>query len=586
MTSTSENYLATRVAYKLNLRGPCASIQTACSSSLVSVHMACRTLQAGDADIMLAGGVSVKVPQNLGYVHEPGSIVSPDGICKPFDETADGTVFSDGAGIVVLKRLTDAVADGDQIYAVIKGSAMNNDGHLKNGYAAPSPQGQVDVINRALNNASVDPADVSYIETHGTGTALGDPIELSALNTVYKTNKPCVIGSVKANIGHCDSAAGIAGLIKASLVLHHRKIPATINFQQPTSKFDWADSQLTVNTETLDWQQDDPRYAAVSSLGIGGTNAHVLLKAYEQPVESVSKNMKSFLITVSAQTPTACQAYRQRLLRYLQNNPDVNLADLAYTLQIGRKQMPYRWSTVCHHVSELIRDLSMRDPIKQARNEHAVFIIDDAHYLDELHRWGIQPSVVLERHALLSTDSEAPIIYIGEQETSLSHSFHFKPSTMDFHALIAHCWSLGFDIDWYQVYQQEKRRRLTLPNYPFERSYYWIDAIPRHNTHQQVQASTELDSEDLSQQVRMSLKTIWQEVLGIDDIHDEDDFYSLDGDSIVATQISTRASQLYPIDLPISIFLEKNTITQQAEAIERLLIDYIDSLNEEEIDCA
>ncbi|RMF30773.1 MAG: polyketide synthase, partial [Chloroflexi bacterium] len=268
------DYLPTRVSYKLNLRGPSVNVQTACSTSLVAVHLACQALLNYECDIALAGGVSVDVPQKRGYLYLEGGISSPDGHCRAFDARAQGTVGGNGVGIVVLKRLEDALADGDTIHAVIKGSAINNDGSLKVGYTAPSVEGQAEVIATAQALAGVDPETITYIEAHGTGTALGDPIEIAALTQVFRAGTQargfCAIGSVKTNIGHLDAAAGVAGLIKTVLALKHRMIPPSLNFERPNPQIDFEHSPFYVNTRLREWEppaEGIPRRAGVSSFG-------------------------------------------------------------------------------------------------------------------------------------------------------------------------------------------------------------------------------------------------------------------------------------------------------------------------------
>ena len=247
-----KDYLATRVSYKLNLEGPSVVVQTTCSTSLVAVHLACQSLLSGECDVALAGGVSINVPQTAGYVYQEGGIYAPDGHCRAFDARAQGTVFGNGVGIVVLKRLQDALADGDCIHAVIKGSAINNDGSSKVGYTAPSVEGQAKVIARALAMADIDPETISYIEAHGTGTALGDPIEIAALTRAFRASTEkqgfCAIGSVKTNLGHLNAAAGVTGLIKTVLALKHQMIPPSLHFEQPNPQIDFANSPFYVNT--------------------------------------------------------------------------------------------------------------------------------------------------------------------------------------------------------------------------------------------------------------------------------------------------------------------------------------------------
>lgn len=295
--ANQNDYLATRVSYKLNLSGPSLNVQTACSTSLVAVHMAIQSLLSGDSDIALAGGINIKVPHRTGYLYRDEFVQSQDGHCYAFDERASGTVFGNGAAIVVLKLLEEAIEDRDNIYAVIRGSAINNDGAQKAGFVAPSATGQQAVIEEALSIANVDPRTIGYVETHGTGTKLGDPIEISALTAAYQhlsndslsndsseradTDLKCAIGSVKTNVGHLEEAAGVAGLIKVCMALKHQQIPASLNFNTPNSRIDFENSPFYVNTQLQHWaERATPRRAGISSFGIGGTNAHIIIEEY------------------------------------------------------------------------------------------------------------------------------------------------------------------------------------------------------------------------------------------------------------------------------------------------------------------
>lgn len=361
--NNDRDYLATHIAYKLNLTGPALSVQTACSTSLVAVHLACQGLLNRECDMALAGGVSVGVPHGQGAFHQEGGIISPDGHCRAFDARAQGTVKGNGVGIVVLKRLGDALRDGDTIHAIIKGTAINNDGSLKVGFAAPSIEGQASVIEEALALAEVDPETITYVETHGTGTLLGDPIEVAALTQAFRTQTNaknyCAIGSVKTNIGHTEAAAGVAGLIKAVLALEHKQLLPSLNFAQPNPNIDFADSPFFVNTKLAGWQTNGtPRRAGVSSFGIGGTNAHVLLE--EAPyVETGSGSSPQFqlsrafqLLTLSTKTATALEAARMNLAGYLKRHAEINFADVGFTLQTGRRSFAHRLAVVCRDAEE------------------------------------------------------------------------------------------------------------------------------------------------------------------------------------------------------------------------------------------
>jgi acyl transferase domain-containing protein/thioesterase domain-containing protein len=358
-----KDFLTTRASYKLGLTGPSVTVQTACSTSLVAVHLACQSLLSYHCDMALAGGSSVSVPQRQGYLYQPGGIFSPDGRCRAFDAGAAGTIKGSGVGVVVLKRLQDALADGDQIYAVIRGSAVNNDGSVKIGYTAPSQDGQAQVIRAALAAAGADPERVGYIEAHGTGTPLGDPIEVAALTQVFRAQTGarqfCGLGSVKTNIGHLDVAAGVAGLIKAALAVRDGRIPPSLHFRRPNPQLDLASSPFYVAGEPTPWPEAlTPRLAGVSSFGIGGTNAHVVL---EQPPELPAAPADPWqLLPLSARTPAALDRMTERLAEHLERHPGLCLADAAYTLQVGRQEFGHRRVFVCADAAAALRQL--RDP--------------------------------------------------------------------------------------------------------------------------------------------------------------------------------------------------------------------------------
>ncbi|MHC5819629.1 MAG: type I polyketide synthase [Nostoc sp.] len=369
-----KDFLPTQVSYKLNLRGPSINVQTACSTSLVAVHLGCQSLLNGESDIALAGGIALSIPQKAGYYYQEGGIHSSDGHCRAFDANAQGCVATQGIGIVVLKRLEDALADGDFIHAVIKGSAINNDGSLKIGYTAPSIDGQREVILEALALAGVEPETITYIETHGTGTPLGDPIEIKALTQAFRasTNKEgfCGIGSVKTNVGHLDIAAGVTGLIKTVQALKHQQIPPSLHFEQPNPQIDFANSPFYVNTKLSEWKTNGtPRRAGVSSFGIGGTNAHVILE--EAPVVEKSSASRPWqLLLLSAKTTTALETITAQLGAHLQQHPDLKLADVAHTLQLGRQAFDYRRIVVCHDQNDAVKVLNSQDPLRVFTNYH------------------------------------------------------------------------------------------------------------------------------------------------------------------------------------------------------------------------
>jgi amino acid adenylation domain-containing protein len=383
---SDKDYITTRVGYKLGLRGPCVTMQTACSTSLVAIDQACRGLLSGACDMALAGGVSITLHDEPGYYYQEGGIMSPDGHCRAFDASAKGTVTGNGAGVVVLKPLEDALADRDSIYAVIKGIAINNDGKDKVGFTAPGIEGQASVVRAAHQVAGIVPESIGYIETHGTGTILGDPIEIESLKQAFNTKKSdktnyCAIGSVKTNIGHLDSAGGVAGFIKTVLILKHGLIPPSLHFESPNPALDLENSPFYVNTELSEWENDVyPLRAGVSAYGIGGTNTHVVLEKAPKIKASDTETgewREYQLILLSARTPSALECTAQNLANHLKQNPDINLADVAYTLQVGRKTFQCRRGVVCSSVNEAIDELSSPDSkkVKTFRTKEEVPVI-------------------------------------------------------------------------------------------------------------------------------------------------------------------------------------------------------------------
>ncbi|MGZ6078068.1 MAG: type I polyketide synthase, partial [Myxococcaceae bacterium] len=367
--SNDKDFLPPRISHKLGLRGASVAVQTACSSSLVAVHLACQSLLTGESDLALAGGVSIALPQRTGYAYQEGGVVSPDAHCRTFDAQAAGTVRGSGAGVVVLKRLADALEDGNQILAVIRGSAVNNDGEARLGYTAPSVEGQTAVISEALGIAGVPPETVTYVEAHGTATPLGDPIEVAALTKAFRARLKggatarCALGSVKTNIGHLDAAAGIAGLIKTVLALQHRELPPSLHFERPNPKLDLASGPFYVNDTLKPWEtQGAPRRAGVSSFGIGGTNAHVILEEAPAQEPAKSKSRPWQLLTLSARTAPALEEATTNLQAWLEKHPEAELAQVAHTLQVGRQRFEHRRVLVGRDTDDARAALAARDP--------------------------------------------------------------------------------------------------------------------------------------------------------------------------------------------------------------------------------
>nr|BFD80632.1 hypothetical protein StreXyl84_00330 [Streptomyces sp. Xyl84] len=378
--STDPDMLALRVAYKLGLRGPGITVQTACSSSLVAVHLAAQSLLLGECDVALAGGAAVRLLEPVGYHYDEGGILSPDGRCRPFDADAAGTVVGDGVAMVALKRFDDAVRDGDHVYAVIRGSAVNNDGADKAGFTAPSPQGQAAVVAEALAVAGVDPSTVQYVEAHGTATPLGDPIEVRALTEVFHPAAApgsCLLGSVKGNVGHLDTAAGVVGLIKTALAIEHRYVPPTLHHRTANPATGLDGSPFRVNATGEPWPAaPHPPRAGVSSFGIGGTNVHVVLEAPpEQAEHSAPEPDERHVLPLSARSATALDRVCARLADRLAGDPGLRLADVAHTLQSGRAAFAHRRAVVGQDTAEAVRALRTSRPATRAETAAAVFLL-------------------------------------------------------------------------------------------------------------------------------------------------------------------------------------------------------------------
>ena len=528
MIGNNRDFLPTRVSYKLNLRGPSVNIQSACSTSLTAVHLACQGLLEGECDLALAGGVSVSVPQKSGYMFQEGMILSPDGHCRAFDAGAHGTVSGNGVGIVVLKRLQDALDDGDTISAIMKASAINNDGALKAGYTAPSPTGQARVITEALAVAEVDPDTIGYIEAHGTGTPVGDPIEIQALTQAFRAGTErkgfCAIGSVKSNVGHLDAAAGVVGLLKTVLALKHKQIPPSLHFERPNPEIDFADTPFYVNATLAEWRSaDTPRRAGVSSFGIGGTNVHLIMEEFiaeeQEPTVEQSATGNEQLLLLSAKSESALKIVALNLAKCLRQHPEFDLADVAYTLQRGRQAFPYRKMLVCRDADEAIRALSAG--LAQAQ---PLEVKEDIHSLSER---------TMERRTRL-------------------HELGTR-------------WAAGEDIDFSELHAHERRRRIPLPTYPFERQRYWIEApLSPRAAPSAPQRSSQTSSEQ-------TLVAIWRQVLGIEQIGVQDDFFDLGGDSLLIAQIVSRIQRAFGIEIAPYVLFEKPTVAELTEHLETLI---------------
>lgn len=453
-----KDYIATRTSYMFNLKGPSISVQTACSTSMTAVAMACDSLDSFQCDMAIAGGAAVKLPQKMGYLYQEGMIASPDGCTRPFDEEGAGTVFTSVAGVVILKRYEDALRDHDHIYAVIKGISMNNDGSEKVGFTAPSREGQANVVETAQYLAEVNPEEVGYIEAHGTGTKLGDPIEVSALTKVFEksTKKKgyCAIGSVKGNIGHSVSGSGIAGLIKTALVVKNGQIPPSIHFEYPNQEIDFIDSPFYVNSKLRDWENNQkPRIAGVSSFGFGGTNVHAVLQEATESKQdrgSKSSERRYYVVTLSARSETSLNKMRQHLGRYLRKQKTQRFEDVVYTLHIGRKNFEHRLAFVCNSRLEAIEML---------------FDVEHNHVLIKTSK---KKETICQINAQVLEEAK-----LGQKEALQA---------------LAEYWVQGGMIDWEAFEGDTTCNKVALPTYSYDRKRHWVE--PYHKKEDTVKQTS------------------------------------------------------------------------------------------------
>jgi phthiocerol/phenolphthiocerol synthesis type-I polyketide synthase E len=516
LIGTATDFLVSRIAYKLGLRGPAVTVQAACATSLVAVHTATHALMSGDCDIALAGGVAIHVPQkDSPYVQ--GGIISADGKCRTFDAAADGTVGSDGAGLVVLKRLDDALNDGDHIHAVIRGTAINNDGADRVGYTAPSATGQASVIRDAHEIAGVDPDTITLIEAHGTATPLGDPIEITALTEAFRDSTDrvgyCAIGSVKTNIGHTDAAAGVAGLIKAVLAVEHGIIPASLHFTEPNPRIPFEGSPFRVADRTRKWETDGiPRRAGVSSFGIGGTNGHVIVE--QPPVRTPSISDQDQLIVLSAQTPQALDALAAEVHSGGSN------ADIAWTLQVGRREFPCRLYAIVGPDGDIEEALA-----NAVRNT------------EPPSRWAVEKFAAENG---IDVYEDAPLAQIGE------------------------LWLRGAEIAWDRVHGGQRRNRVPLPTYPFQRQRYIVEApsVDDMVPEQREAIDDQVPTAELTAQ-------IFAKMLDLPEVGPDDDFFDLGGDSLVGTYLLGEIHDALGVDLELESLYDAPTPQALAELVDQ-----------------
>lgn len=473
LIGNDKDYLVTRAAYKLNLKGPSVTVQSACSTSLVAVHFACESLLSGACEMALAGGVAISTPQKTGYLYQEGMVISPDGHCRAFDEQAKGMIPGNGVGIVLLKDLGKARQDKDHIYAVIRGTAVNNDGSDKTGFTTPSMEGQARVVREAISVAGVDCESISYIETHGTGTELGDPIEIEALNEVFtsETEKKrfCAIGSVKTNIGHLDTSAGVASLIKTVLSLEHGKIPPSLNFSRPNPKIDFQSTPFLVNTQLSEWETNGaPRRAGVSAFGFGGTNAHVVLEQAPQHLpEKGNQAYPLHLLTLSAKTKGALKQQARNYCHLFDNNKNISIEEVCFTANTGRSHFQYRLAVIAESIDDLKRQLSAAAEGKSSSTQFEGVTDSQIEFEVSFDRTG-QSSFKKDRFQDIISDTHElnshyrlPLSWAGKENYRLILTG------------LAMLYIRGAAVDWSEFYDKEHPHRMPLPTYPFERKRHW-----------------------------------------------------------------------------------------------------------------
>lgn len=498
MTLNEKDYVASRTAYTLNLNGPAVSLYSACSTSLLAIAQAVQSIRDNRCDIAIAGGIAITAPIKSGHLYQEGAMYSNDGHTRPFDAAANGTVFSDGGGVVLLKRKSDAIKDGDFIYACIKGIGINNDGFDKSSFTAPSVIGQAAVIDQAIADANISPHLISYVETHGTATPLGDPIELEGLKLAFGSGLPkqaCAIGSVKSNIGHLTAAAGVAGLIKTALMLQRKQLVPTIHFENANPELHIDQSPFFVNTTVQALPNEATLYAGVSSFGVGGTNVHVVMSSYNNAIVESDPCTFPVLICVSAKSLESLHLNVQLLLQYIKNKPSVNLADLAYTLQCFRTHFAFRYFFVAHSYNELVTLLT--------------------EYIDGIETPGNQD----------------PLAKIG----------------LD--------WVEGRWDDFSGLHNLSKRNKLIdLPTYGFNKKHYWIDPIL---TVAELQETIQTD--DTVDQIEHQIKNIIIDVSGEEEslITPDANFLSIGLDSLVLTQLAIQFSKAFEVAISFRLLNEE-----------------------------
>lgn len=637
ITGNLPDFVPARIAYKLGLTGPSLAVQATCSTSLTAIALACTALSMGDCDVALAGGVSLVLPETEGYTFAAGGIFSRDGVCRPFDAAASGTVPSSGAAMVVLRRDDEARASGDRRRAVVRGWATNNDGGSSAGFTAPSARGQEAVIRAALARAAVTPDEVGYVEAHGTATPIGDPIEFEALSRVFGASsvggERRVLGAVKSNIGHTDAAAGAAGFIKAVLAVEGGMIPGTAHFETPNPAIDLERSAFQISAEPCKWPGNGPRVAGVSSFGLGGYNAHVVL---EEAIDGMTRTMvrRQQVVALSARTEDELEKQRANLAAWLaapgRTVSPALLADVGYTLSVGRLHRQYRWAASVSNEADLAsalraasgshpptlrwslsvdgasgelaamgRRLRHEEPLFKATLERlaqpfdnleppqaaALTVIAVLMTLDELGisiarvdapRWAL-PAIAwmsgprdgqdLGDTLAACSGDPGPAVPVGGASRLVVDKDFELPS------LVARVWAGGAKVDWSRYYSVEARGRVGLPAYPYSRRSFWLSRPVREA--REVGASLDAPSAPTTVGMRSAydeVRSTWMRVLGLAELDDDAHFVDdLGGDSIYAVEVAAELSDLFGLDLPIDLPFTAPTVVNSTAYVEALL---------------
>jgi phthiocerol/phenolphthiocerol synthesis type-I polyketide synthase E len=580
--ANGHDFLCARTAHRLGLGGPSVVVQAACATSLLAVHLAAQGLLNGDCDLALAGGVTVRIPTGPGSGDDIG-IQAPDGICRAFDADARGLVGGDGIGIVVLKRFADALADGDRIDAVLLGSAVNNDGAGRMGFTAPGITGQAAVIQQAQRAAGVTPQSCTYIETHGTGTPLGDPIEIAALTKAFWREDggagpvgSCGIGSVKTNIGHTDAAAGVAGLIKTVLALKHAVIPPSLHFTEPNPQIDFAAGPFRVVTRAQPWRPEGQvRRAGVSAFSVGGTNVHIVLEqAPEDPRKEPDTSADGpHVLPLGARTPEALQAVTARLAEHLGRHPDTPLADVAWTLQTGRREHPCRRIALVHDITDAIRVLSGAVPERlvtapgPARPAGAP---EPTHAQEFTHAQ--KPA-----HAHEPTHGQEPTV--AQEPAHAQKPAHGQEPAhgQDGPEAAGRRWLAGGVVDWAALHGDRKPRRTALPTYPFERRLFTVK-MPAPATTPKTRPPAGHTTPTAGSPGHKTpggtyevIGRLFAEILELPDVEPDESFFDLGGDSLIATRLVARVRERFPIELAPKELLSAPTAEEFAALVDARL---------------